>query len=57
MDFIGQTFENAHGIWRVVEASRTSDGFVLGTAVLLDDTGEEAQDESGFPIIHSVFLG
>lgn len=44
--------------WSLGPPSRTSDGFLLATGTLLDpETGEPAGDESGFPIIHSFFLG
>lgn len=57
--FIGRIVERRDGSqWRIISGSRTSDGFLIGTAVLLDpETGDELQDESGFPILHSVFLG
>jgi hypothetical protein len=58
MSPIGQVIEYRDGTqWRVVTVTRTSDGFILGNAVLLDEDGDEAQDESGFPIVHSFFFG
>jgi hypothetical protein len=44
--------------WELAEPQKTSDGFLLATGFLVDpETGEHAQDEAGFPIIHSFFLG
>ena len=44
--------------WRIVDRSTAADGAIHGTGVLLDpDTGEQAFDETGFPITHSFFLG
>ena len=56
---VGRVFVRSDGSeWRVISVTRTSDGFLLGTAVLLDpDTGDELQDESGLPVLHSVLLG
>lgn len=45
-------------LWEVISIARTSDGFLLGTAQMIDSQTEETVlDESGFPILHSVFLG
>ena len=43
--------------WGVLEVNRTSDGFTLAQAVLLDDAGQEVHDEDGLPVFHSFFLG
>lgn len=45
--------------WRLIgRPVRTSDGYLLGTAELLDDeTGEPVLDEMGLPVIHTFFLG
>jgi len=44
--------------WRIVDQQTTSDGFVLGTGVLLhEDSDEGTVDAEGYPVIHSFFLG
>jgi len=45
-------------LWSLGPPSRTSDGYLLSTGTLLDpDTREAVEDESGFPVLHSFFLG
>lgn len=44
--------------WGIVSVAKTSDGFLQGTAFLIDpETGDQAEDEGGFPIVKSLFLG
>jgi hypothetical protein len=44
--------------WAIVSATKTSDGFLIGTGVLIDpETGDQAEDEDGWPITKSLFLG
>jgi hypothetical protein len=43
--------------WELLQVNRTSDGFLLGSARLVDDEGEPILDDGGWPIIKSLFLG
>lgn len=44
--------------WQLTETTRTSDGFLLATGVLIDEEFDTpALDDDGFPILHSFFLG
>ena len=55
---MSRIIEYRGGQWRLSEPTRTSDGFLLANGILLDpDTGEDFEDEDGYPVIHSFFLG
>lgn len=43
--------------WALTAPHRTSDGHVLATGFLLDDAGDRALDEDGYPVIHQFYLG
>lgn len=44
--------------WGVVSVTRTSDGFLMGTAYLLNvETGDVLEDGDGYPIVETLFLG
>lgn len=44
--------------WGIVRTTRTSDGFLMGTAYLLNvETGDVLEDGDGYPIVETLFLG
>jgi hypothetical protein len=49
---------NDGSVWSLGAPTKTSDGFLLATGILVDpETLEPAEDEDGFPVTHSFFLG
>lgn len=43
--------------WGLMSVSKTFDGFKIGHAVVLDDSGEPALDDDGNMEMHDFFLG
>lgn len=43
--------------WSLGAPSVTSDGFAISMGTMIDENDEPVQDEMGFPVIHSFFLG
>jgi len=55
MSYIVTTHDGAR--WSVLKENVTSDGYVTGFGMLVDDDGEAIRDETGAPVMHSLFLG
>ena len=43
--------------WQIMTINRTSDGFLIANARLVDEDDMPLLDESGFDVVHSLFLG